>query len=207
MDRLKDSLTSNVAEKGGVGKNYEAALHWLSNQDEDWLLIIDNVDDPDLDLLEFFPQGANGHVLITTRNQDCTFGNIGSMAFHGMQESDANELFLRVANITESTENKQLVREILHELGYLALAIVVAGSAIHQGYCKLKSYLKYLERVWRGRRTRREASGSNDSPEKERFVSLIRLPKPADTTSKGGSRGSAIRLESRGHQETRNPSY
>jgi hypothetical protein len=176
VDRLKDSLTSNVAEKGGVGKNYEAALHWLSNQDEDWLLIIDNADDPDLDLLEFFPQGANGHVLITTRNQDCTFGNIGSMAFYGMQESDANELFLKVANIAESTENKQHVRNILRELGYLALAIVVAGSAIHQGYCKLKSYLKYLERVWRGRRSRREASGLNDSPEKERFVSLIHLP-------------------------------
>ena len=207
MGRLKDSLTSNIAEKGGVGKNYEAALHWLSNQDEDWLLIIDNADDPDLDLLEFFPQGANGHVLITTRNQDCTFGNIGAMAFYGMQESDANELFLKVSNITESPENNQYVRMILRELGYLALAIVVAGSAIHQGYCKLKSYLKYLERVWRGRRSRGEASGSNDSLEKQRFVSLIHSLKPADTRSKGGSCGSPIRLESRCHQETRNPSY
>jgi hypothetical protein len=207
VDRLKESLTSNVAEKGGVGKNHEAALHWLSHQDEDWLLIIDNADDPDLDLLEFFPQGANGHVLITTRNQACTFHNIGSMAFDGMDESDANELFLKVANITESVENKQHVREILHELGYLALAIVVAGSAIHQGYCKLKSYLKYLERVWRGRRPRREAPGSNNSMEKERFVSVIRVPKLADSRSQRGSRGSAIRLESRCHQETRNPSY
>lgn len=194
MDRLKDSLTSNVAEKGGVGNNYEAALHWLSNQDEDWLLIIDNADDADLDLIEFFPQGANGHILITTRDQDCTFGNIGSMAFYGMQESDANELFFKVANITDSTENRQHVRKILYELGYLALAIVVAGSAIHQGYCKLKSYLKYLERVWRGRRSRREVSRWNGSPEKDRFVSFIRSPKPTNARPKGGSGGSTIRL-------------
>lgn len=170
-----------------MGKNHEAALHWLSNQDEDWLLIIDNADDPDLDLLEFFPQGANGHVLITTRNQDCTFGNIGSTGFYGMEETEANELFLKVADITESTENQKDVSEILHELGYLALAIVVAGSAIHQGYCKLKSYLGYLERVWKGRRSRRVVPGSDDSQEKERYVSLIHLPKPSDTKLQGRS--------------------
>jgi hypothetical protein len=170
VDRLKDSLVSNVANKAGVGKNYEAALHWLSNQDEDWLLIIDNADDPNLGLMDFFPKGGNGHVLITTRDQDCALGNVGSMAFYGMHENDAHDLFLKVANIKESAENKPLVRDILSELGHLALAIVVAGSAIHQGYCKLKEYLRYLDKMWRGRRSRREASGFKDNPEMERFV-------------------------------------
>ncbi|CAI9625001.1 unnamed protein product [Alternaria burnsii] len=167
-DRLKDSLVLNVAHKGGVGEKHEAALHWLSNQNEDWLLIIDNADDPDLGLMEFFPKGANGHVLITTRDQDCALGNVGSMSFYGMHETDASELFFKVANVKESAENKSLVRDILNELGHLALAIVVAGSAIHQGYCKLKEYLTYLEGMWRRRRPKRSVSGLDESPEKER---------------------------------------
>ncbi|KAJ4399164.1 hypothetical protein N0V91_009621 [Didymella pomorum] len=168
VDRLKDSLTTNVADKGGVGKNYEAARDWLSNQNEDWLLIIDNADDPDVALLEFFPQGTNGHVLITTRNQDCAFGNIGSLRFGEMQECEANTLFFKVANITDDAVNKSYVSKILRELGYLALAIVVAGSAIRQGCCKLKSYLEYLDRKWRGRRTRREKLKPGQSSEHER---------------------------------------
>ncbi|KAK1908964.1 hypothetical protein CFE70_009146 [Pyrenophora teres f. teres 0-1] len=166
-DRLKSSLISNVAEKGGVGKNHEAALHWLSNQDEDWLLIIDNADNPNVDLVDFFPQGANGHVLITTRNQDCTYGNIGSMAFSGMHESDTNELFVRVAKVAKSPENKQHMSDILKELGYLALA-VVAGSTINQGYCTLEYYLTYLQRVWRGKLSERKSSGWSHNSEKAR---------------------------------------
>ncbi|CAA9965141.1 NB-ARC and TPR domain protein [Pyrenophora teres f. maculata] len=167
-DRLKSSLISDVAEKGGVGKNHEAALHWLSNQDEDWLLIIDNADNQNVDLVEFFPQGANGHVLTTTRNKDCTYDNIGSMAFSGMHESDGNELLVRVAKATKSPENKQHMSDILKELGYLALAVVVACSTIHQGYCTLENYLTYLQRVWRGKLSERKSSGWSDNSEKAR---------------------------------------
>lgn len=190
-----------------MGEKYEAALHWLSNQNEDWLLIIDNADDPDLSLMEFFPKGANGHVLITTRDQDCALGNVGSMSFYGMHETDASELFFKVANVKESAENKSLVRDILSELGHLALAIVVAGSAIHQGYCKLKEYLTYLEGMWRRRRPKRSVSGLDESPEKERFVSLIRLPGSTDTKHKGRPGRSPIRHESPRNQETRSASY
>jgi hypothetical protein len=53
--RLEQTFAQNVAEIGGVAPNSKAALQWLEKQNAPWLLIIDNVDDPDLELLDYFP--------------------------------------------------------------------------------------------------------------------------------------------------------
>lgn len=172
--RLKQSFAQNIAKLVGVGKTYQAALHWLSHLDEDWLLIIDNADDPDIDLVKFFPQGANGHVLITTRNQDCSFGNVGSVAFDGMRPEDANKLLIHVAQVSQSPDNESIVGDIVHHLGFLALAIVVAGSAIRQGACLLKEYLHRFNAAWSNRRPNRNAAAGIFSPENERFVNHLR---------------------------------
>jgi hypothetical protein len=57
-----------VSVIGGVEANEKAAINWLSNLRNPWLLIIDNADDRDFKLDEYFPRGNRGHVLITTRD-------------------------------------------------------------------------------------------------------------------------------------------
>ncbi|KAM0721367.1 hypothetical protein Q7P37_002291 [Cladosporium fusiforme] len=160
-DRLKDSLTSNVAEKGGVAKNYEAARNWLAGQKRKWLLIIDNADDPKIDLNRFTPVGGNGHVLVSTRNQECDFGNVGTVCFAGMEKKQGRQLFLRCANVKDSAENKSTVSKILKELGYLALAVVVAGTTIKQDLYKLAAYLDHLREWWKSRRSRDKATAGD----------------------------------------------
>lgn len=170
VDKLKETLISNVAKKGEVGDNHEAALHWLSKQTDSWLLIIDNADDVEIDLKKFVPKGANGHVLVTTRNQDCAFSNVGSRHFSGMQEDEAKQLFLKCTNVTESDENRSIVSMILRELGYLALAVVMAGTAIKQGVVKLADYLKQFESSWTSRRSGGKGSNRHKNSDYQRFV-------------------------------------
>ena len=74
---LKQTLLQNVARVRGVDANEKAALHWLSNLEERWLLIIDNADDPGIGLDDYLPKGNRGHVLITTRNPtNQSYGNV-----------------------------------------------------------------------------------------------------------------------------------
>lgn len=113
VDRLKETLVSNVAEKAGVSKDHEAALYWLSNEDESWLLAIDNADDPDVDLIRFLPQGANGNILITTRFQCSIISTVGSVAFYGMNNSDATQLFFKIAGTTTDAQGEATDRRIL----------------------------------------------------------------------------------------------
>ncbi|PVF91051.1 hypothetical protein CPB86DRAFT_720161, partial [Serendipita vermifera] len=44
------------------------ALVWLANTPRDWLIIMDNADDPSLELARFLPRCSHGHVIITSRN-------------------------------------------------------------------------------------------------------------------------------------------
>jgi tetratricopeptide (TPR) repeat protein len=123
-----------------------AGKHWLSQLTESWLLIIDNADNPDLDLLQLFPQGDRGHILITTRNPDFrNHGTAGNIELKGLKEGEALHLLLRRAEIPSPWEVSTEVtgHEITRALGYLALAIVQAGNSIMRKICDLKDYLNF----------------------------------------------------------------
>ena len=94
------------------------------------MLIIDNADNPDLDLAGLFPEGDRGHILITTRNPDFRRrGTDGSVELKGLKEQEALHLLLKRADVprpsTEATGN-----EITRTLGYLALTLIQAGTSI-----------------------------------------------------------------------------
>lgn len=149
-----------------MDRNYKAALNWLSNQQQ-WLLIIDNADDPDIELIDYFPTGARGIVLITTRNPGYQqLGNIepGYFKFHGMREDEASTLLLRTAGLTAFEAANSAAKQIVEALGYLALAISVAGSTLRRNYCQIHDYLQYFEDMWEERRAR--AAGAARSLDK-----------------------------------------
>lgn len=127
----------------GIAKNSKFVRQWLSNIQDDWLLIIDNADDPSMDVSEFFPTGSRGTILLTTRNPDCRIhSTVGSCELGQMNIEEAITLLLKatgaedVAN--EASRNKAL--PVTQTVGFLALAIVQAGAYIRRGLCGIEKY-------------------------------------------------------------------
>src|SRR5271155_979989 len=139
---------AKIGKTGGMEATQSAGKHWLSNLDEPWLLIINNADDPNLDLPDLFPEGDRGHILVSTRNPGFrVHATVGSTEFKGLKEKEALTLLLRAAGVplpwdsaTESTGN-----QITSALGYLALALVQAGALILQRICEIKDYLDFYD--------------------------------------------------------------
>jgi tetratricopeptide (TPR) repeat protein len=122
---------------------------WLSSK-EHWLLIIDNADDPTVDVSRLIPSGNKGAVLITTRNPDFQkFASAGSYRVNEMSPEDATALLLKTTALQNVEEKeKDEARKVVETLGYLALAIIQAGAVIRQrligldGFCELYSKRK-----------------------------------------------------------------
>lgn len=166
--RLKQTFSQNVSIIAGVEANENAALHWLSNLSEPWLLIMDNADDHDLKLDEYFPRGNRGHILITTRDPlNKLYGTIGDtfFEFQGLKTDEAKCLLLTAAGQKQpwNSTSYSIATAIAKTLGYLALAITHAGKTIRQGYCKLHEYLDFYERQWKRTRQNRQAVKTRDA--------------------------------------------
>ncbi|KAJ7813412.1 P-loop containing nucleoside triphosphate hydrolase protein [Mycena olivaceomarginata] len=135
-----------------VGESNEAILHWLANQQEEWLLFFDNADDVQLDISKFFPCCTFGNILITTRNQELCIHATASSRVSDMELEDAKDLLLQLAyqgrsNKQEklsSDEQEKLAVAIVKELHCFALAISQAGGYIH-ARGKLSGYLKLYQ--------------------------------------------------------------
>ncbi len=54
----------DIAIQCKVAATKEAAKHFLANAELPWILIIDNADDEDLNLEDYFPPGERGCILI-----------------------------------------------------------------------------------------------------------------------------------------------
>ena len=146
-------------------------MHWLSNREGRWLLIMDNADDPSISLDEYFPRGDRGHVIITTRNPSHRkHGNIGPgfFRFEDLSSDDAKSLLFRVIKMKEPWDRDSLswAETIARQLGYLALSLVQAGSAILNGLCTLRNYLAFHDAEWEHLRRVRRLSVDADHAEK-----------------------------------------
>ena len=113
-----------------------------------WILVIDNADDPSLDVSRFFPTGDRGHILLTSRNPECRWHQtVGYQKMDVMNSEDAITLLLRAAGKDQhSSKLRELAKPIAQALGYLPLALDQAGAAIRQGICTLKGYLSVYNR-------------------------------------------------------------
>lgn len=78
---------------------------WLSNIPEPWVLILDNADDPRLDISSYFPVGSRGVILITTRNPDCkVYSTVGSYELGAILTEEAVTLLLKTAGIKDISD-------------------------------------------------------------------------------------------------------
>ena len=125
-------------------------LKWLNEQDN-WLVVIDNLDDINV-VRGLLPNSSpERHTLITTRNP-----NAEHIPAEGLQVSvydvdDATELLLtrlgsQVRAVGETEEGKIECIEIVKELGYLPLAIEQAAAYIREVSKDLFQFLPSYKR-------------------------------------------------------------
>ena len=128
----------------------EAVLRWLDEQ-ERWLLVLDNVEDYSVVRDLSRKASANGHhVIITTQTQ--ALGAIGRQKLLPMEQEQGAALLLRRANRLSADAplsnadpgEAALAREISREVGGLPLALDQAGAYLEETGCGLQDYLTLL---------------------------------------------------------------
>ncbi len=146
-----DTSSVDIAEQGfstmaricKVGERTEDFKRFLTNSQELWLLILDNADDPSVDISQFFPVGDRGTILVTSRNPESRrHATVGSRELREMECDEAINLLLRCSDLPSKNQNlRDLALPIVRTLGCLALAVNHAGASIRQGVCSLQDYL------------------------------------------------------------------
>ena len=139
----------HIAKVCGLEGDSHNIRRWLSNVSERWLLILDNADDPKMDVSQYFPAGNRGTILITTRNPDCEIhATVGSRKLGQMETDEAITLMLKTTGARDLWDEKlrNTAQPVVLTLGCLALAIVQAGAAIRQGLCRMEEYCSFFTR-------------------------------------------------------------
>lgn len=139
-----------------------AVKRWFqSRQDGLWLVVLDSADAVDneedasyIDLRYFVPDGPKLHVVVTTRSstaQEMT--PLDPVQVGELEPSEAIELFQRTAKMAAfNIETTEEIGRIVKDLGYLALAVTLAGSYMSMTP-RLKSDVKrYLPEYKRRRK-------------------------------------------------------
>ena len=166
-----------ISKIGGVEPNERAAKSWLSSLEVPWLLIIDNADDPSVDIEAFFPEGERGFILVTTRvPENIKHGTVGpkSYQFEMLESGAATDLLLKAARVKSpwDTTTVELASPITSALGCLPLALVHAGAAIANKLCELGNYLTYFKTFWETIRQARKDSGQAETEDDKTYMSV-----------------------------------
>jgi tetratricopeptide (TPR) repeat protein len=105
--------------------------------------VIDNADDPNLDISRFFPNGTHGTIIITSRNPDLQkYGSACSCRIAEMTPEEAVALLLKTAAVEnpQDESTRKAVGQVVKVLGYFALAIIQAAAVIRQRVCTIDEF-------------------------------------------------------------------
>ncbi|KAJ7479539.1 hypothetical protein FB451DRAFT_1556471 [Mycena latifolia] len=138
-----DLITLAIVRKHG--KTPHDSLLWLSHQCSEWLIVFNNADDPNLNLVQYFPSGSHGNILITSRNPDLRQHAQAEHKVDRMELQEATELLLSTAkcDITEP-ETSKIAEKLVKKLHCLPLAVAQAGAYIFSSGA-LQTYLDLYE--------------------------------------------------------------
>lgn len=137
--KLKDCPPGMPSEKVEVEDAVEFVNHWFNDRNERALFIFDSADNMDndqdsdfFDVKRYLPSSPNLDIIITTRSKtaiDVT--DLDPVDVGDLSSPEAIELFLRCSK-TKNISNGVVaeVTMIVEELGYLALAIALAGAYV-----------------------------------------------------------------------------
>ena len=118
-----------------------AVLNWFRTH-EKWLLVLDNADDTSF-VKNYLPPDPKGHILLTSRAQ--VFDALEITALVKMEEMSPDEAKSFFLNRTGRADLPQYefeaLEKLVHELGYLPLALEQAGAYIYANNSSFKDYL------------------------------------------------------------------
>ncbi|KAF7357131.1 FabD/lysophospholipase-like protein [Mycena sanguinolenta] len=121
-----ETCLKSIAAAKEIGNSSQDTLTWLAGEDGDWLVFLDNADDPEMNLQKFFPKCSHGNIIITTRNPGLrVYGEYSQVS--DMEESDAVALLLQRACQKPSPANEALGIEIVK-------TVPNANDVFHQQY-------------------------------------------------------------------------
>jgi hypothetical protein len=151
----------DIARYTSAGETTENSLRWFSQQQTEWLLLIDNADDPKINLRQFLPACTHGNIIITSRNRACRqHAPDSNCNVVEMEQDEAIELLLKSSMVERSTGNRGLCASICKELGYLALAVAqavhISPNRVHSRTtlnCSTKIVVNFSKRYPTKRRT------------------------------------------------------
>ena len=152
----------NLSDPGATRK---AALDWLSEsgrrgiscsqeaQPLRWLLILDNIDDPDT-LLEFWPPAGSGAILMTSRDpyaKSRRYSNHASkkgIDLDSLSSIDGSGLLRRLnENDTYAERNIASYEALSQRLGGLPLAIIQVSAYIQRRQMSCSEMIRMLDQV------------------------------------------------------------
>ncbi len=117
-------------QKNKLEENIAAVKRWLANH-ERWLLIFDNVDDPDA-VQPLLPNTPHGRILITSRLSRLEQLGVGrAIPLETLTPEEAHA-FLRKRTERSALDpgEQQALAALAQELGYLPLALEQAAAYI-----------------------------------------------------------------------------
>ncbi|KAJ7438583.1 hypothetical protein FB451DRAFT_1378166 [Mycena latifolia] len=129
-----DLATLALAKK--VGKTFQDSLLWLANQHREWLIVFNNADDINLNLVQYFPSGSHGNILVTSRNPDL---RQLAQATHKVEQMALEEAI----NLLLSAAHYDIMEITNRDVGK---RIVQAGAYISSS-CALQTYLDLYEQA------------------------------------------------------------
>ncbi|KAG6875498.1 hypothetical protein C0992_003580 [Termitomyces sp. T32_za158] len=137
-----EQFLTPLAQSAKTDATPAAALIWLCHQKEEWLMIFDNADDPNIDLHKFFPDCSHGNILITSRNErSMMYATKSHQKIAEMTLEDSLAVFYKASH--RAKDEQEAAIELVKELGFLALAIVQAGSyLLYNPHITVKQYLQ-----------------------------------------------------------------
>ena len=131
--------------------------------------MLDNADDPDMDMGSHFPGGNKGTILITTRKPELSeLATVGSLEIGRLKLEDASKLLLKASKAADpgNVKSTGLANKIAETLGCLALAIVSAAALIRQKICSLEDYFtifaQHRKRLLANKSSRLPSNQAND---------------------------------------------
>ena len=128
------------------------ALAWLKRQSQLWCLVVDNLDELEMseDMRKLvrgkWQQGAQGHIIITTRKEprqihkETGIEQRSCIELKCLTQEQSTE-FLR-KQTTKMTGEDEKIRELAIELGGLPLALDQAAAYIRYLSCSIKDYVE-----------------------------------------------------------------
>jgi hypothetical protein len=147
-DAIRDLVLGWLANPQKSYKNLES-----DKADEaSWLLILDNVDDPDV-LDKFWPTDSPGSVLLTSRDpwtKDYFFSDKSGITLSPFSIEEASQFLLKLTRREKEEEDRQTVPSLAQALNCYPLAIAQIAPVIVRNDLTFNEFLeRYEKEVYR----------------------------------------------------------